>query len=243
MRTILLFNRRKLDGKAPVEYEVYFTRYDRVWISTRIRIEAKFWDEKAQAVSTRHQDHLALNEKIRALGSRIAEIEARYQASGETLTGEILKAKLNEIPEAVTFNEYLDRQIEIDRPTIKYSTFRRIKSVVTNFHRFRTVYFSECDVKMIREYHNYLLKSMQQTTTPKNHKTISKYLKRAVQEGLLKQNPYIHFKIPAYATRRIFLTGAEIKKIRETVIEKERYQITRDMFLMMCNTGVELRIC
>lgn len=239
MRIILHYNRRNLTGPAPVEYEIYFNRAERVYISAKVIIEQKYWDEKAREVSARHPDHLTLNLKIKALRQRISEIEARTHEKGETLTADILKAQLSEKPPAITFNDYFERQLEVDRSTVKESTYRRIKSVLKNFNEFRHVYFSDCDTQMIREYHNHLLTTMQRTTTPKNHKTLSKYLKRAVQDGLIKQNPYINFRIPAYAQRRVFLTADELETIRTKDIRIGRLAVVRDLFIFMCNTGME----
>ena len=239
MRIILHYNRRNLQKAAPVEYEVYLSRHDRVYISTKVLIEQQYWDKKAGEVSHKHKDAFILNLKIKALKQRLDEIIRIYQQSGETLTGVILRSHLTDLPPAITLNEYMARQIEVDRATLKESTYRRLKSVLRNFNQFRQVPLMQCDTNLIREYHNFLLRTMQQSTTGKNHKVISKYLRRAQNEGLIKQNPYINFKIPAYATRRVYLTASEIEQIRSKHISIERLAVVRDMFLFMCNSGME----
>lgn len=239
MRVILHYNRRKLQKAAPVEFEIYISRYDRVFISTKVLIEQQHWDKKAGEVSQKHPDALIFNLKIKALKQRLDEIIQIYQQSGEKLTGDTLRSQINDLPPAITLNEYMSRQIEVDRGTLKESTFRRLNSVLRHFNKFRQVPLLQCDTQMIREYHNYLLKTMQQSTMGKNHKVISKYLRRAQNEGLIKQNPYINFKIPAYATRRTYLTSAEIEQIRTKHISIDRLALVRDLFLFMCNCGME----
>lgn len=239
MRVIIHHNRRNLKKPAPVEFEIYFSRTDRVYISTKIIIESKFWDDKTKEVNLKHPDHIIHNLKIKALKERIYAIEANTREKGETLSGDALKSRLTKIPPAITFNDYFERQIEVDRYTLKESTYRRIKSVLKNFNNFRIVSFADCDTQFIREYHNHLLKTMQRTTTPKNHKVISKYMRRAVEDNLLKKNPYVNFKIPPFATRRVFLTADELESIRTKNIKIERLAVVRDMFIFMCNTGME----
>jgi len=239
MRIILHYNRRKLSGRAPIEFEIPFTRTDRLFISTKILIETKHWDAAAGEVAARHKDSMVLNMQIKALRDRLYEIDALYRAKDETLTGELLKIELANKPPSTTFNDYFARQLEIDRPGLKPSTYRRLKSVLKNLNEFRIVTFMQCDTEFIRVYHNHLLKTMQQTTTPKNHKTLSKYLKRAVNDGLLKQNPYVNFKIPAYSNRKVYLTKIELERIRTKQTDIDRLAVVRDMFLWMCNTGQE----
>jgi len=222
-----------------VEYEVYLSRHDRVYISTKVLIEPMYWDKKTGEVSHKHKEAIILNLKIKALKQRLYEIIQRYQQSGETLTGAILRSHLTDLPPAITLNEYMARQIEVDRATLKESTYRRLKSVLRNLNQFKQVPLMQCDTNLIREYHNFLLRTMQQSTTGKNHKVISKYLRRAQSEGLIRQNPYINFKIPAYATRRVYLTASEIEQIRSKHISIERLAVVRDMFLFMCNSGME----
>jgi site-specific recombinase XerD len=239
MRIILHYNRRKLSGRAPVEFEIPFTRTDRVFISTKILIDAKEWDAAAGQVTGRHKDSMEYNMRIKALRDRLNEIDTMYRAKDETLTGELLKIELANKPPSTTFNDYFARQLEIDRPGLKESTYRRLRSVLKNLNEFRIITFMNCDTEFIRVFHNHLLKTMQQTTTPKNHKTISKYMKRAVNDGLLKMNPYQNFKIPAYSNRKVYLTKIELERIRTKQIDIERLAVVRDMFLWMCNTGME----
>lgn len=239
MRILLHHNRRNRKGPAAIEYEVYFNRTDRVYISTKILIESEFWDARAEQVKEKHKDSESYNMQINDLRQRLKKIESLYHSKGETLTGELLKLEFNSKPPSSSFNEYFARQLELDRPVLKASTYRRLKSVLKNLNEFRTVTFLQCDTAFIREYHNHLLKTMQKTTTPKNHKVMSKYFKRAVDDGYMKRSPYINFKIPAPSNRKVYLTKIELDLIRKKEISTQRLAIVRDMFLWMCNTGME----
>lgn len=239
MKIYLHHNRKNNPTGGPVQFEVYFSRTSRVYFSPGVSVEKKYWDNRSKEIKPEHPDHMLLNSKIDAMRQKLLSIATEYVKRDVLLTADMLKVEMDKTPSSNIFNDYFAMQIEYDRRSVKDSTYRRIKSVLKNFNEFRQVSFSECDTQMIREYHNHLLKSMQQTSTPKNHKTLSKYLKRALQDGLIKQNPYINFRIPAYAQRRVFLTADELETIRAKEISIERINVVRHLFLFMCNTGLE----
>lgn len=240
MRIILHYNRKnQTAGEAPVQFEVYFNRYDRVYFSPGVKIEKRYWDKGTNQVKFDHPDNSLLNAQISSMRKKLNEIGKEYAETGKTLTGDLLRIEMERLPATTTLNEYIEQQLELDRASVKHSTYKRLKSVLKNLNEFRTVTFSQCDGQFLREYHNHLLKSMQQTSTSKNHKTLSKYLKRAVNDNLVDKNPYLNFKIPAGAKRKVYLTQDELIKIREKVITIDRLEIVRDMFLFMCNTGME----
>ena len=240
MRIILHHNRKNVSGKpTPVVFEVYFSRTDRTILSTGVIIEKTYWDKKTGEVKHTHDDFIMMNAKIKALRERINQIGVTYLESGRTITGDLLKVELESTGPTTTLNEYISEQIKIDRSTIRQSTYIKLKSALNNLNAFQIITFQACDTNMLRLYHNHLLKTMQQTTTGKNHKIISKYLKRASQDGLIEQNPYLNFKIPAGNKRRTYLTQDELKMIQGKVIRIERLAVVRDMFVFMCNTGME----
>lgn len=239
MRIILHFNRRKNALKGPVEFEIYFSRTDRVILKTGVNIEKRYWDASTQLVKPAHQDAVLLNAKIKTVRDKISKIGVRYHEAEEKLTGDILRGELTNVKESLSLNEYIAAQLEYDRSGMKESSYRRYKSVLRHLNAWRVIEFKDCDTNLIRMYHNHLLKSMLITTTPKNHKTLSKYLKRAIQDGLITQTPYDNFRIPAYTTRKIYLFEEELESIRTKSINLERMDVVRDMFLFMCNTGME----
>jgi site-specific recombinase XerD len=49
------------------------------------------------------------------------------------------------------------------------------------------------------------------------------------------------FKIPSNIARTVFLTEVELQKLRDKEINIERLDIVRDLFLFLCNTGMEFK--
>lgn len=238
---IVLHSARRIrkDKLLTIEFEAYLTRTDRVFISTGVVIDPKFWDNRSFTVKHTHPDFHSLNTQISLLRERLNEINERYLKAGETLTGPILRLEVKNERTAKTFNQYFAEQIELDRPSVKILTYKKFKYILNSFNEFKEVPLTSINTTTIREYHNYLLTRMKLSTTGKNHKVIKKYLKRAYDEKLITNNPYSTFKIPKDNRRRTFLTPDELDRIRTKNFASTRLELVRDMFLFMTNTGLE----
>lgn len=241
MRIICFWNRRgnKTDKPQSVTFEVYISRTERLTFRTGVIIEQRFWDFKTDLVKPNHPESKLHNLKISEIKEKLHKAADKLIKSGWPITADNYKKALENDHSGQTFNDYLSQQLELDSGTLKHSTYRRLKSVVAHWNKFGTYKFYQIDSNTIRAYHNYCLKTMKPSTTGKNHKVISKYLKRAIAQGLMEVNPYSSFKIPAYAIRRTFLTTEELNQIREKNIVNTRLNVVRDMFLFMCLTGLE----
>lgn len=240
MRIILHHNRRpRVDQLYSIEYEVYLTRTDRMFISTKVVIESKYWDMKTKLVKHTHPEFIAMNAKIKRLKDRLDEIDQKYALIDEPLTGKLLRFELSNSNTSTTINEYMAEQIEIDRPDVAKSTYKKWVSVLNNLNLFGQVPLTRLDSDFVRKYHNHLLKTMKRSTTGKNHKILVKYILRAIRSGLVKNNPYTNFTIPRDAERIIYLTPVELEKIRNKSFSNTRLEIIKDMFLFMCNTALE----
>ena len=241
MRILIHFNRKKQPKGGPVQFEVVFSRTERIYFSPGVSVEKKYWDQKTNSVKPDHPDHMFLNSKIENMRKRLLKIAVTYNESGKTLTPDLFRLEMEKAPTTKVFNEFLEDNIRIDGPTLKESTYKRYSYFLAKFNAFRRVLFTDLTPDFIRQYHNYLLKNMTASSTSKHHKALSKYIKRAVNAKLIEESPYKDFKIPTANRRMIFLTNEELERIREKKLTINRLIEIRDMFLFMCNTGMEYR--
>jgi integrase/recombinase XerD len=75
------------------------------------------------------------------------------------------------------------------------------------------------------------------SSTTRHHKVIKKYVNRAVDSGIIKENPYKRFKIPADRSRLTHLTASELNQIRKYK-GIERLERVKDLFIFQCITGM-----
>lgn len=240
MRVLMHTNRRCNSDEVLIEFECYFSRNDRKFIRPGVRIEKRFWDEKANKVKHTHKNFIEFNAKIRLLNERLEAIMKKYLTRGIKLTGTILQSELDNFEGSLTFNVYASQQLENDKAFLKPSTYKQNLSVLKDFNAWRPdVYFWQIDNEFIRQYHNHLLELMANNSTSKNHKKIGKWIRRAVHDKLIEQDPYKSFRIPAANKRKVILTEAEIEKIRTEQIDNEKLDNIRNRYLFLLNTGME----
>lgn len=240
MRILLHTNRRCSPDEVLIEFECYFSRNDRKFIRPGVRIEKRFWDEKANQVKHTHKNFIEYNAKIRLLDERLKSIIEKYLKRGIKLSGAILQSEIANFEGSITFNQYAKQQLENDKSFLKDSTYRQNLSVLNDLNKWKPeIYFWQIDNEFIRQYHNHLLGTMANNSTSKNHKKLGKWIRRAVQDKLMDVDPYKYFKIPSVNKRKIFLTEAEIDIIRTEQFDNDKLDHIRNRFLFLLNTGME----
>jgi len=236
MRIKLLHNRRKRKGAASVELRVYFNRQEYFYLSTGVIIEAHQWDDTRKEV-VKHSRANALNFQIRELVNKIHTWERIKIAEVDPLTKESLQEYLKGKGPAIYFNDFMRDQLKADQNKMTPGYYKQSVYIVDRLDQFKRIRMNELTLEVIHQYHNFLLGFMQEVSTIKSHKTVRKYALRAVRYGLMRQSPYVHFKLPTPRSRRIHLSTDEIQRLREYK-GIERLEKIRDLFLFQCLTGL-----
>jgi len=242
MHVKTVHNRRKNKGRALVQVEVYFSRTQRLYFSTGVKVVNAEWDPKKQQVHHNHPRAIALNVKIRETLNKIYEWEKKRIVAGLPLDPDNLKTFMKGQTEFLTLNEYIRHQLTKgpEFTALRHSTWKKHNSVLNGLDKFGRIYLNQLDQHILRSYQDYLLDRMQASTTGSVHRVIKKYVNRALRDGLLQNNPYNGFKVPRERTRLTYLTEHEIDKIRayEGVLRLEK---VRDLFLFQCLTGMSFQ--
>lgn len=236
MRVTVLYNRRKLKRVAAVDVEVYIDRKQRKYISTGVRVEAHQWDASRLKV-VKHIQKENLNLQIDNLVNRIDSWYRDCLMNGQQPEISNLMAHLGKGAPSMTLNAYLRAQWQADKGTVAKTTHGKMETVIDRFDKFGTIWITAFDHECLQRYHAYLLTVMQPQSTRNHHKTVDKYIKRAVRQGLIKINPYGDFKKPGTRSRIVYLSTEEINKIREYK-GIDRLEKVRDLFLFQCLTGM-----
>lgn len=242
MTITIRFDRRKFikdkdnKTKGSVELDIYIKSGDRKFISTEVHVEKKYWDENKQKV-VKHIHAENYNLKIQNLIDEVLAWERDVLLRKVTPTGRDLVAYLKGGTRVVNLNEYFWNQLKVDEARLAKGTYSARKAVLNKFDEFGVFSTDNFGTGEVEQYHNFLLDSMQAQSTRNHHKIIDLYLKRALNEGLIKRNPYRFFRKPKTRNRPIFLTAQELKKIRKYK-GIERIEKARDLFLFQCLTGM-----
>lgn len=236
MTITILYNRRKTDGAAAVDLYVYFNHRDHIYISTKVKVDKKDWDVKNLCVRKTHKDYIKLNLLIKDKIRRIEQLEYECLRMRKPFNSDIVRDLINNRMN-LTLNLYMRTELEADKPQLSAGRIGLCNSVLKNFDEFGTFNIFDFDYQALIKYHAHLRLTMKESTTPKNHKFVHKYLERARRSGLIHTNPYELFKMPKYAEKRTYLTHTEIQLLRDYK-GVPRLETVRDMFLFQCNTGL-----
>jgi len=187
----------------------------------------------------KHSRSFALNHKTKELISKVDAWEKELILHGLEPTATRLKRDFgkDDFSKSKTFNAFIKNEITKQANNLAKATFNYEKSVGNRLDEFETIYFHSFDRDTVERYHNFLLQYMRSSSTGKSHKVVRKYCAKAVNDGLMRNNPYKHFKLPKENTRRTYLTTDELQRIREYT-GHPRIEKVRDLFLFMCLTGL-----
>lgn len=239
MQVKIQHNRKKIQGRAPVQIECYFSRTQRIYFSPGVRVVDNEWDSKQNQVSKKNPRCIVLNARIRQLLDKIYKWEQEQTLKGVALRPDELKKHIKGASGFLTLNEYMEHQLKKgpEFKNLRLGTWKRHNSVLNGLNIFGKIHFKQFDHNTLHKYHEYLLERMQPGTAGSVHRVIRKYVNRAINDGLLFTNPYKNFKIPKEQQRITYLTEDEIQRLREYK-GIERIEKVRDLFLFQCLTGM-----
>jgi len=242
----IVFNRLKKlnkDKKALIQIESYLNG-KRKYMSTGIRIEPKYWNDKIKRVKNNHPDYIKLNRLINRQLKNIEDFEFNQLEKNGNFELEELRSlnrnsNFNKDDFIVFYKEMLQKNT-----WAKPNTLIQHTSVLRKLEKYKSkISFSELIYDFIKEYDDYLRNSgLQQNSISNQHKTIKAYINLAIKSKLMSADefPYRWFNIKFVSTKRTFLTLDEISKIENLVFtDKTRHiEKIRDMFVFSCYSGL-----
>lgn len=138
------------------------------------------------------------------------------------------------------FLEYLEHKID-SRKDIRESTKRTHKKLVSSLNKFdKIILFSEVNKERIKEYDMWLHeKGYAQPTIHSFHKILKTYINQALDEGLIKNSPYLGIKIErGKSKRRKFLSEKDLLAVMRAELPTKSLESARDLFVFQCFTGI-----
>ncbi|MCT4672187.1 MAG: site-specific integrase [Prolixibacteraceae bacterium] len=244
----IIFNRRnKLDkkGEASVNIEVRFQNHSRKIVGIGIKIRPEHWDDKKSCISKTHPNAIKLNKLLRDKILEIENYELELLDRGGYLSANKIDALLfyGKRNKFMDFTEFCNNTNEKDQ-SITFGTFKARRTGINNIKRFGKINsWTEITLKTILEFDNFLHKQgYKQTTIGKQHSYLKLFINIAIKEGYLhpNENPYNHFKIRKKNHNEIprYIKPDEIEKIKKVKLLYETGELSKDLFLFSCYTGI-----
>lgn len=230
-------------GGAPVYIRFYLNR-EKIDLPTGITVPIGSFSEKA-LISKAVEGYKDKNLIIDAMKSKITDIVVKYRLSDKKLTKASFFRSWKTKNEYDNFIDFAGKQIRSSND-IEFSTREAHLSVLKKLADYSPeLQFDEVDTPFFRRYLKYLTQSLgnSESTAHKNLATLKKYVRLAVREKLIDQDPFAEIKIRSVKANFEYLTEEELqllfKTYKETDLSPSHYKAL-EFFLFMCFTSLHI---
>ncbi len=236
----LVYDRRKRASRtnpAQVELKVYADKKQK-YISTGIKLLPREWSRGS--VNACRPDYIELNEQLHALVKKASEIVARQIAEGKLDLNALPSQLKDELTQSETFLDYAREIAERRYKHITEGTRKQYKVFFDFMEDWKgIVYFSDITEKNVTKMDERLKeKGLKECTRWNYHKKLQMFILQALEEGLVKRNPYsrLHIERGNEDGRKRCLTPAEFHRFETCIIPIERLRRVRDLFVFQTYT-------
>lgn len=229
------------EGKYPIYIRVRIEG-KRYKTSTGLHVKESEWDVKGGCYkgSKSSLDNCSLNNEL----SRIINYLNEQRSIGTTIDIELVKS-FYAVKDKADFYEYFDTYCKKKFTDLSEGTQKHYELLGRRLKEFKKqIRFSDFTLAFIEKFDKYLRMQIESGThgTYSRHKNLKTILLFAHKEGLLKYNPYDDFKLARGKSKYGSLTEEELETIENfdfsDVENGYSLEVTRDMFLFACYTGL-----
>lgn len=239
------------NGDVPVFARVTVNG-DRVEFSLERGVPLEQWDSKKNRARGYGKVARELNEFLTGVSAQFYNHHRELKENGRTITASILRDRYLGIDNKIETLKalYEDHNAKMQELVgIEYAplTLQRYETGLKHTLEFMQVQYGtdkmligEMNHQFITSFEHYLkvTAQCQHNSAMKHVKALKKIMGIALNEGLVKTNPFVKYKISIRHVNKDFLTEAEINLLAEKNIEVARVAIVRDLFLFQCLTGL-----
>lgn len=240
-----VYDRRRIATEtraAKLEFEIYFSRSERMWLPTTIMLFPAEWDVQRGLVQHR-PDAKRLNAAITNDIRRLDTILTNMEHEGMAVNRVNLKACIQPRKDKSEQNFIEWCRNELRKRPVRSSTRRMHNITLDALERSGVIKtFQDVTAANIKAFDEFLREedsTRMQTTLYGYHKRLKSYINPAVRIGLLQQSPYVQFiaKHGKHKERQA-LTEEEVQRICRLKIADRSTAMVRDEFIFMCYTGL-----
>lgn len=239
------------DGTSPVVGRITIDAKS-VQFSTKINLSPSDWDTKKGRAKKERKELTQINKTLDRLEEQVKKHYSQIVEIEGYVTAERVKNALNGIGAKAAnllqlfqeHNEEFEKRVGVNRVYSTYyiylSVYRHLSNFILSHYQTDDVSLISLNHKFINDYDFYLRVERKMTAhTVLNHIIIlKKMIRRAINQGTLKRNPFINFVAETPLRLHRHLTEEEFQKMLTTPIASYRYSRTRDWFVFSAFTGL-----
>ena len=208
LRFVLWTYRERKDGTSPLMLRITRKRKSK-YLSTKIYIEPRHWNDNRQRISKSHPEANYLNDYLNQL---ISDTRKKVLHIGED-------EELTIHAGGKDFVSYADGLIDSIKSRGQYWNWKNIRTALNKFIDFMgtdNISFNKINGRVIREFEGYLIKSgNKKNTRHKNLQSLQRIFRSAVRERVISpdDNPFIGIRLSKERVEKQKLTLEEVRKL------------------------------
>ena len=216
-------------------------------------IDRKLWNQAKSSCKGKDRNSKEINDYLSDLKSGINSIHKDLILTEALITPTAILTKLFNREEKQTVLKFMRTEIErmesligidYEKVTLNryWNCFRCVSEVIRLHYKKEDITFPELNPEFIHRLDYYYKKEKK---SPLSNNTIVRYMKcfkkitnMAIEQGLIKKNPFSGCKYVQEETDPTFLTKEELKRIEKKEFEIERLNVVKDTFIFCAYTGL-----
>ena len=231
-----------MDGTHTINVRLIINRRKKD-ISLHIYVKPKDWIFSKNQVKKTDPKYLRKNKLIKKFTSKAENIVDECFFDNETLTfDDFYRRLLNKEYSDASFIEFVNDQLT--ERNYSAETLKTYLTQITKLHRFKDkLAFSEINKNFITRYKDFMLKNLKNNpnTANKSLSMLKTFVNWAIEDNLMKNNPFNNIKITKGKGKREYLNVAELNKLEKLYykndLEYRQLNVLR-YFLFVCYTGL-----
>ena len=245
MYSIKIFLRKdqvNKDGKNSVTLRFINNRLKKYY-SLRIYVYKKDWSYAHLRVKKSDKEFARKNKLITKFENKAKNIIDSFFLNDRQLSfNEFSKHLWNKEYNDSSFVEFVSNKLS--KRKLAKQTFKAYKSQLSKMNQFKSkIYFSDLTPSFIHEYKQFIMDELgnNENTTNKSLRILKLFINWAIDDKLMKENPFINFKLKHVDGKREYLTILEMNKLERLYKSKELKNNLHNVlryFLFACYTGL-----
>ena len=210
---------------------------DRKYISTGIKLYPKEWSNGSVVC---RKDWKELNDRLQVFKKKCSDVILQMMEDGELNLKSIPELLKDSLIKSGTFIDYAREKFKLKVRTISKGTQQHYRIMFDFLEEWKgLIHFTDITEKNIMKMDEELeRRGLKECSRWNYHKLVKTFILQALQDGLIKKNPYVNLKIKRGNENGLtrFLTPEEFHRFERCDIPIQRLERIRDVFVFQTYT-------
>jgi integrase len=232
--------------ESGVIYVSFYVNREKINFSTHVRCNVQDWDENKRCVKKSDAKHEDKNLVLSNIAARINNVFVKYRLKDKKLTRSAFLRAYNRPDDYDTFHLFTADIKKIVNRGNELSTLQNHTKILNKVKKYDPrLHFDDITPEWLANYFRYLTTTLKnnENTAYKNMSIIGTYVKEAVKQGYMDEDPYEEFTIKRVQGSFTYLNENELHTFVNAYTEgyfDSKYHKTLEFYLFLCFSSLHI---